>query len=49
VNRLALSWLLWRSPVILPISVTSKTTHLEENFAAASLKLDEEKLAALSG
>src|SRR5712691_2632741 len=30
-----------RSPVILPIPGTSRVEHLEENVAAASLKLDE--------
>ncbi len=40
-SQLALAWLLWRSPVILPIPGTSKVGHLEENVAAASIKLDE--------
>ncbi len=40
-SQLALAWLLWRSPVILPIPGTSRVEHLEENVAAASLKLDE--------
>jgi pyridoxine 4-dehydrogenase len=40
-SQLALAWLLWRSPVILPIPGTSSVQHLEENIAAASLKLDE--------
>lgn len=39
-SQLALAWLLWRSPVILPIPGTSKVKHLEENVAAAGLKLD---------
>ena len=39
--QLALAWLLWRSPVMLPIPGTSKVTHLEENVAAATLKLDD--------
>jgi pyridoxine 4-dehydrogenase len=46
-SQLALAWLLWRSPVILPIPGTSKVEHLEENIAAASLKLDEAKLRQL--
>ncbi len=41
VSQLALAWLLHRSPVILPIPGTSSVKHLEENTAAASLKLDE--------
>jgi len=45
--QVALAWLLWRSPVILPIPGTSRVPHLEENVAAASLKLDEGKLREL--
>ncbi len=40
VAQLSLAWLLRRSPVMLPIPGTSKTSHLEENIAAASLHLD---------
>ena len=39
VSQLALAWLLHRSPVMLPIPGTSSVEHLEENTAAASLKL----------
>jgi len=39
-SQLALAWLLWRSPVIIPIPGTSQVRHLEENVAAASVKLD---------
>jgi pyridoxine 4-dehydrogenase len=39
VSQLALAWLLQRSPVLLPIPGTSKVAHLEENVAAAQLKL----------
>jgi pyridoxine 4-dehydrogenase len=46
-GQVALAWLLWRSPVMLPIPGTSSVEHLEENVAAASLDLDEEELAAL--
>lgn len=35
-SQLALAWLLWRSPVILPIPGTSRVQHLEENVATAS-------------
>jgi aryl-alcohol dehydrogenase-like predicted oxidoreductase len=38
--QLSLAWLLHRSPVILPIPGTSSVKHLEENIAAASLKLE---------
>jgi pyridoxine 4-dehydrogenase len=37
--QVALAWLLQRSPSILPIPGTSSVTHLEENVAAAGLKL----------
>jgi pyridoxine 4-dehydrogenase len=47
-GQIALAWLLWRSPVMLPIPGTSSVAHLEENVAAASLELDEEELAALA-
>ena len=40
-SQLALAWLLWRSPVILPIPGTSRVTHLEENVEAAALKFDD--------
>jgi pyridoxine 4-dehydrogenase len=42
VVQLALAWLLHRSPVILPIPGTSSVAHLEENMAAAKLKLTGE-------
>jgi aryl-alcohol dehydrogenase-like predicted oxidoreductase len=47
VSQLALAWLLWRSPVMLPIPGTSQVAHLEENVAAASLKLDRTMLQEL--
>jgi aryl-alcohol dehydrogenase-like predicted oxidoreductase len=43
-SQLALAWLLWRSPVLLPIPGTSSVKHLQENVAAASVKLDGNKL-----
>src|SRR5205085_7461491 len=33
--QVALAWLLWRSPIVLPIPGTSSLQHLEENVAAA--------------
>lgn len=39
VSQLSLAWLLQRSPVILPIPGTSNVKHVEENVAAAGLKL----------
>ena len=45
VPQLSLAWLLRRSPVLLPIPGTSKVAHLEENIAAAHLKLSAEESA----
>jgi pyridoxine 4-dehydrogenase len=39
VSQLSLAWLLHHSPVILPIPGTSSVEHLEENIAAADVKL----------
>jgi pyridoxine 4-dehydrogenase len=46
--QVALAWLLHRSPVILPIPGTSTVKHLEENCAAAELKLTAQQVAELS-
>src|SRR6184192_2707802 len=43
VFQVALAWLLERSPVMLPIPGTSSLAHLEENVAAAKLKLTPEE------
>jgi len=40
-SQIALAWLLWRSPVMLPIPGTSNVQHLEENVGAAGLKIDD--------
>jgi pyridoxine 4-dehydrogenase len=45
--QVAIAWLLAKSPVMLPIPGTSSIAHLEENLAAAKLKLSKEDLAAL--
>lgn len=45
--QLALAWLLWRSPVMLPIPGTSQVTHLEENVAAATIEVDGKELQGL--
>jgi pyridoxine 4-dehydrogenase len=37
----ALAWLLARSPVMLPIPGTSSAAHLEENVAAAQMRVDQ--------
>jgi pyridoxine 4-dehydrogenase len=47
-SQVALAWLLARSPVMLPIPGTSKVAHLEENVAAAGLKIDQDKLRELA-
>jgi len=39
VAQLSLAWLLHHSPVMLPIPGTSSLEHLEENIAAAAVKL----------
>jgi pyridoxine 4-dehydrogenase len=46
-GQIALAWLLQRSPVMLPIPGTSKVAHLEENVAAAGIRLSQDDLAAL--
>jgi pyridoxine 4-dehydrogenase len=38
----AIAWLLGRSPAVLPIPGTSSIAHLEENIAAAAIKLPPE-------
>ena len=47
-TQIALAWLLRRSPVILPIPGTSSIEHLEDNVAAASLRLSEVEYKELS-
>jgi pyridoxine 4-dehydrogenase len=46
-SQVALAWLLARSPVILPIPGTSRVDHLEENVAAAELRIDVNKMQEL--
>jgi len=48
-SQVALAWLLARSPVMLPIPGTSRVEHLEENVAAAELKIDANKMRELDG
>jgi pyridoxine 4-dehydrogenase len=43
VAQLSIAWLLQRSPMMLPIPGTSSVAHLEENIAAATLKLSAEE------
>ncbi|WP_084582894.1 aldo/keto reductase [Sphingomonas azotifigens] len=46
-GQIALAWLLQRSPVMLPIPGTGQVHHLEENVAAAAIRLSEEAFAEL--
>jgi aryl-alcohol dehydrogenase-like predicted oxidoreductase len=48
VYQVALAWLLQRSPVMLPIPGTSNIKHLEDNAAAAKLKLTPEEWKSLA-
>jgi aryl-alcohol dehydrogenase-like predicted oxidoreductase len=45
--QIALAWLLERSPVVCPIPGTASLEHLEENVAAAGLRLSAEEIAEL--
>ena len=47
VAQLSLAWLLHHSPVMLPIPGTSSVAHLEENVAAAGLKLSDKEWSAI--
>jgi pyridoxine 4-dehydrogenase len=47
--QVVLAWLLARSPVMLPIPGTSSVRHLEENVAAAALRLRPEDIRDLDG
>jgi len=48
-TQVALAWLLRRSPVMLPIPGTSSIEHLEENVAAASLRLTDDEYVKMAG
>ncbi len=48
-KQVALAWLLRRSRIMLAIPGTSSIRHLEENLAAASLRLSDEEYAQLAG
>jgi pyridoxine 4-dehydrogenase len=47
VAQLSLAWLLFHSPVILPIPGTSSVKHLEENVEAAQVQLSAEEWQAI--
>jgi aryl-alcohol dehydrogenase-like predicted oxidoreductase len=44
VAQLSVAWLLFRSPVMLPIPGTSSVAHLEENIKAAEIHLSDAEL-----
>ncbi len=46
--QVVLAWLLARSPAIVPIPGTGSVVHLEENVAAAGLRLTGDEIAALN-
>jgi pyridoxine 4-dehydrogenase len=48
LRQVAIAWLLQRSPIMLPIPGTSSVQHLEENIAAAGLRLTDEEFKELS-
>jgi pyridoxine 4-dehydrogenase len=47
-SQVAIAWLLARSPVMVPIPGTSSVAHLEENIAAAALKLSPDEFKAVA-
>ncbi|MEU5272627.1 aldo/keto reductase [Streptomyces hygroscopicus] len=47
-SQVSLAWLLARSEVMLPIPGTSKVAHLEDNMAAAGLRLSAEEIDELT-
>jgi pyridoxine 4-dehydrogenase len=47
-TQLALAWLLWRSPAMLPIPGTLSVAHLAQNVAAARIALSDEDAATLA-
>ena len=46
--QIAIAWLLRRSPATLPIPGTASVAHLEENLAAASIRLTDEEFERLA-
>jgi pyridoxine 4-dehydrogenase len=48
-RQIVLAWLLGRSPQILPIPGTGSVSHLEDNVAAAAIKLTPAEVAAITG
>jgi len=48
IHQVVLAWLLARSPAMVPIPGTGSVRHLEENVAAAALKLSADDVHALT-
>jgi pyridoxine 4-dehydrogenase len=48
VRQVVLAWLLARSPAIIPIPGTGSVAHLEDNIAAAALRLSPDEVAAVT-
>jgi aryl-alcohol dehydrogenase-like predicted oxidoreductase len=46
--QIVLAWLLGRSPSMLPIPGTGSIKHLEENIAAASIRLTPAEISVLT-
>jgi pyridoxine 4-dehydrogenase len=47
-RQIALAWLLARSPSILPIPGTGSVSHLEDNVAAAAIRLTTDEVASVT-
>ena len=47
-RQIVLAWLLARSPSILPIPGTGSVAHLEDNVAAAAIKLTPAEVASVT-
>ena len=47
-QRVTLAWLLARSPVMVPIPGTASLEHLDDNMAAASLRLDDDEFDSIA-
>jgi pyridoxine 4-dehydrogenase len=47
--QIVIAWLLARSPAMLPIPGTGSVAHLEENVAAAQIKLSPDEFAEIAG
>lgn len=48
VQQVSLAWLLARSPAMVPIPGTSSVEHLEQNVAAAAVKISPQEMAQLA-